>query len=46
MIGTNTNNAQATQARSGQLPLLPSAWYRVLGAAVSVVLSGVWLVLL
>jgi len=44
MIGTNTGNAQAAQATSGQLPLLPAAWYGVLGA-VSGVLGGAWLVM-
>jgi len=44
IVGTNTNNAQAAQATSGQLPLLPSGWYGVLGAAASCVVSGAWLV--
>lgn len=42
MIGTNT--VPAAQATGGQITLLPSALYGVLGAAVSCVLSGAWLV--
>lgn len=43
MIGTNTVPA-AAQATNGQITLLPSVLYGVLGAAVSCVFSGAWLV--
>lgn len=45
MVGTNTGNAQATQATGGQLSMLPSAWRGVLGAAVSCIFGAAWLVL-